>query len=134
MVIKRRMENIFQTSWTYLRQQENRPKISNCYLIIWRPFPIFRRMRACWTRLNDLSIEHLCFLELFYRKMFVLNNCSIGFKKKCFFHSPNFTMERNLVFILFILRYAAWGENKLIFILINENRSVIICIIKHGVK
>ena len=34
-------------------------------------------------------------------------------------------MEKNLVFILFILRYTVWGENKLLFILVNDNRAVI---------
>ena len=51
-----------------------------------------------------------------------------------FFSFSNCTMERNLVFILFILRYAGWGENKLIFILINDSRAVIICNRKLGVK
>ena len=34
-------------------------------------------------------------------------------------------MEINLEFILFILRYTALWENKVIFILINDNRAVI---------
>ena len=34
MVIEIRMENIFQINWKYLRQQEKKTRISNCYLII----------------------------------------------------------------------------------------------------
>ena len=65
--------------------------------------------------------------------MFVLNNCVLVLKIN-FFHSPNYTMEINLVFILFTLRYAVWGEGKFLFILINDNKAVIICIRKYGVK
>ena len=45
--------------------------------------------------------------------------------KNIYFHSPNCRMEINILFILFILRYTAWGENKLVLILINDNRAVI---------
>ena len=65
MMIKRWMENIFQMSWKYLRQQSKDQKYQT---VIWFSENLssnFRRMRTCWTRLNDISIEHLCFLESF---------------------------------------------------------------------
>ena len=37
-VMERCVKNMFQLISKYLRQQENRPTISNCCLILWRPF------------------------------------------------------------------------------------------------
>ena len=46
-------------------------------------------------------------------------------KDKMFIFIPQIAQWKKNGFILYILRYSAWGKNKLLFILINDNRAVI---------
>ena len=63
-VIEIWMKNISHMCWKYLRQQGKKKYISNCCLILWRTTPPnFYGIRECWTRLNDCSINHICFLK-----------------------------------------------------------------------